>query len=746
MFSAAAFAGNQFVRINEVMAGLNGDSAIQFVELFVPDESQKQWGPQSSELIGRVMLVFFDGAGNPTGRYVFPSDPAPGALNVLVATQEFADLTGITPDFIMPKSVMPFAGKVSFRNNPDAGAAASSINLCLAYGGSAFTGDTEGAGPANTAKLSILDSQSLRRAQNFGAASFGSSGQLNADFALGTPTPSSTRASGSAASLEHNVIGEAVLPVADTPVNQGKVLFLRETFLGNGRTCATCHIAAERFSLPPSRVAALPASDPLFLTGQNVNRLVINSLGSVNPGAASGTSQPSDFAMGGIITGLGGSATVLAGSGNTYFIVGGSSLNIPGNVISDPKGNRGSLISFTSGNLNGPTPSNTDANGLEKTTLLRGTRALILENINGFTQNGFMRGSPSLMNVKFTAPYGLSGEFADLQSFAANHVRQHFTRSLGRVPGVDFRVPTTEELDALAAFQNSLTLPANENFDESNRFDRFLTNNTQRLGRDVFLGSACNACHGGKTLSQSDGRFGTTAGVNESFDTGVMRSVINVADGLPTEQGVGQPPNTRRFNVPSLIGLKRTAPFFHENSVIGLDGVFNFYDSLFFINSPAAAQIGGIFFGPNTTAITEFLQAVGEEPFGAPTITGTGPQPDVNDNDALSPFRSTTIGDPDTPAQQLTVTVTLDSAVKGRFSSLNGFTATAGGQVTFLGTAAAATAAIRGLVFQPRAGRLPVNATEMVRFAVSANDGLITPTIDDATVVNVKAAGGAGFL
>jgi hypothetical protein len=146
------------------------------------------------------------------------------------------------------------------------------------------------------------------------------------------------------------------------------------------------------------------------------------------------TSQPSDFAMGGFLTGsLGGSATVLAGSGNTYFIVGGSSLNIPGNVISDPKGNRGSLVSFASGNLNGPTPSNTDANGLEKTTLLRGTRALILENINGFTQNGFMRSSPSLMNVKFTAPYGLSGEFADLQSFAARHP-EHFTGVPSRVP------------------------------------------------------------------------------------------------------------------------------------------------------------------------------------------------------------------------------------------------------------------------------------------------------------------------
>jgi len=345
MFSAVAFAGNQFVRINEVMAGLNGDSAIQFVELFVADESQKQWGPQSSELVGRAMLVFFDGAGNPTGRYVFPSDPAPGALSVLVATQEFADLTGITPDFIMPKSVMPLAGKVSFRNNPDAGAAGSSINLCLSYGGSAFTGNTEGAGPVNAAKLSILDSQSLKRIQRFGAIGFGSSGQFNADFALGTPTPSSTRASGSAASIDHNVLGEAVLPVADTQANQGKNLFLRETFLGNSRTCATCHSATDQFSLPPAKVASLPNSDALFINENNVNKLIVNSAGSVLPTAASGFTQPSDLVLNGIITGnLGGTAKVLAGTGNTYLIIGGSGLNIPGNVLSDAKGNKGTLV------------------------------------------------------------------------------------------------------------------------------------------------------------------------------------------------------------------------------------------------------------------------------------------------------------------------------------------------------------------------------------------------------------------
>src|SRR5258706_13965717 len=40
-----------------------------------------------------------------------------------------------------------------------------------------------------------------------------------------------------------------------------------------------------------------------------------------------------------------------------------------------------------------------------------------------------------------------------MHEFAFGAVSQHFTKTLARVPGKDFRVPTQEELDALEAFQ-----------------------------------------------------------------------------------------------------------------------------------------------------------------------------------------------------------------------------------------------------------------------------------------------------
>ena len=207
--------------------------------------------------------------------------------------------------------------------------------------------------------------------------------------------------------------------MAASAIKQGENLFVRETFLGNGRTCARCHVPAERFSLTPARIAALPADDRLFIMDANINTLVLT-----------GTTQPSDFVLSGVIKGtLGGTAKVLAGSGATYLVIGGAPLNIAGNVIADARGNRGTFASFTAGNLTGPTPTNTDAFGLERNPFLKGGRALFVENINGTNHTSFLRASPSVMNVKYTAPYGLSGDVADLQTFATGAIARHAPRS-----------------------------------------------------------------------------------------------------------------------------------------------------------------------------------------------------------------------------------------------------------------------------------------------------------------------------
>lgn len=48
----------------------------------------------------------------------------------------------------------------------------------------------------------------------------------------------------------------------------GAELFFRDTFGGNGRSCASCHPAAHNYTIDPDFIATLPNSDPLFIAEQ----------------------------------------------------------------------------------------------------------------------------------------------------------------------------------------------------------------------------------------------------------------------------------------------------------------------------------------------------------------------------------------------------------------------------------------------------------------------------------------------
>src|SRR5262245_2223557 len=94
---------------------------------------------------------------------------------------------------------------------------------------------------------------------------------------------------------------------------------------------------------------------------------------------------------------------------------------------------------------------------------------VILENLDGFDSlktKFTLRGVPHTLGLRNSiasraGPHaGWSGDGAPgdrtLRSFATGAVIQHFTKTLNRVPDVDFRLPTEEELNALEAFQLSL--------------------------------------------------------------------------------------------------------------------------------------------------------------------------------------------------------------------------------------------------------------------------------------------------
>ncbi|NWO04413.1 MAG: DUF4347 domain-containing protein [Alteromonadaceae bacterium] len=118
-----------------------------------------------------------------------------------------------------------------------------------------------------------------------------------------------------------------------------------------------------------------------------------------------------------------------------------------------------------------------------------------------------------------------------------------------------------------------------------------------------------------------------------------------------------------------------------------------------------------------------------------PEIGGVSAGQGVLDTGTIQPFSAATLTEPD--GENVTVTVSLDDAAKGSFTTLNGFTDAGGGSYTFSGTAPAAQAALRGLVFAPEANRVAPDQTETTTFTLSVEDadGTTDPVTNNTTSV-----------
>lgn len=321
-------------------------------------------------------------------------------------------------------------------------------------------------------------------------------------------------------------------------VDQGEKLFFLGTFGGNGRTCGTCHPAENNFTLDPDFIAKMAANnpfDPLFLA---------------------------EF---------------------------------------DPN-----LDSNQNGGLRFEQPK------------LMHKFAVILENLDGFgnlkkrfvmraVSHTFAQDMQRLRPVIGQAPpkqrTGWSGDGAPgagtLRDFATGAVTQHFPKTLNRVAGVDFVLPSSGDLDAMEAFQ--LALGRQEDVDLSNsgspNFIAFDDVDAEQ-GKQSFLGFRCGTCHdnaGAKSFFTTDNgvvQVGDPVNftlANGNFDTGVEAFLTNNPDGTglprPIDGGFGTQPQgmpppwgpfnpipnadgsfgDRSFNTPSVVEFADTVPGFHNN-------------------------------------------------------------------------------------------------------------------------------------------------------------------------------------
>jgi mono/diheme cytochrome c family protein len=242
----------------------------------------------------------------------------------------------------------------------------------------------------------------------------------------------------------------------------------------------------------------------------------------------------------------------------------------------------------------------------EKPALMR-QFGLILENLNGFgdlannftmrsVQHNFaLRTSVASVNGPRT---GWSGDGSpgdgSLRSFANGAVTQHFTKTLNRTPGVDFRLPTDAELDALEAFQ--LSLGRQQNLILPLPLKGAVALQGQTIFMDSTLGK-CNGCHANAGAGPAGNNRNNGTGI-EDLPNLAYKQVPGIV--VPRDDGFGNP-GDNTFNVPPLIEAADTPPFFHNNAFTTIEQAVGFYSSETFANSISGRNIAAN--DPNGIAI-----------------------------------------------------------------------------------------------------------------------------------------------
>jgi len=277
---------------------------------------------------------------------------------------------------------------------------------------------------------------------------------------------------------------------------------------------------------------------------------------------------------------------------------------------------------------------------------------LIVENLDGFgdlTNRFVMRGVPHVFAqaLSIVSPQpgvypvertGWSGDGApnsgSLRDFTDGAIRQHFTKTMSRMPGADFRFATADELNNLEAFMLSLGRQTELNIFQMNFTDPDVTEGRERFVQPNGLPSAvtCHACHDNAGANE-----GAQAN-NKNFDTGTEDFLQNHGDvsARPLDGGFGTNPQggfdtvvlgpegfgNGRFNTPSIVEFADTLPAFHNNITNSTGGslvdtvedAVRFYTTDEFINSPAGVDM----FAPLTAAeidaavvnIAKFLRVI----------------------------------------------------------------------------------------------------------------------------------------
>ena len=305
-------------------------------------------------------------------------------------------------------------------------------------------------------------------------------------------------------------------------IDEGFRIFTEETFMGNGRTCATCHVPELNYTIGPRDIPLLSEAEKDLVFARNVpgleNETLVRELGlfNIGPGDATGPHLEGPFRGSMAIAGL--EVTTF-----DNFAAGPGAPVFPPEIKTGWFGDGSPSGGFHHGN------DDPDADG-------------------------------------------------SIRAFANGAIAQHNPITLDRVAGVDFRFADAQELNALDAFQRWLGRrgldPSNPNLGnfEFDLGDLIFADSRAEEGKAIFMHPqvSCNTCHtnGGanfdiRLLGLPPQNFD---GANIQQDTGVEadreRISVEVGVEIPMDEGSDT-------NLQSIIEAPRKHAFFHNSAVVG---------------------------------------------------------------------------------------------------------------------------------------------------------------------------------
>jgi hypothetical protein len=339
----------------------------------------------------------------------------------------------------------------------------------------------------------------------------------------------------------------------------GADIFFRENFNGNGRTCGTCHRVERNFAIDPAFIARLPNSDKLFIAEHATDGLPLDDL-----------EVPAELRARGLIL-----------------------ENVDGTQPEGP------AVRFVLRSV----PHN-----LSMATSIKSGGGTLSPHVErtGWGGDGAAFGITNGSGVVTTGR---------LDDFTLGAINQHFTRSLNRVPGVDFRKSTEQEGQAVATFMKRLGRLNDIDLNSVGFSDA-----GAEAGRQRFNSVGCDQCHGNAGANIGSPPFNGNQPTNVE---GVRHPALA---GFPLDGGDGDTPGaappaalgSRTFNAPPLIEAADTGPFFHTDAQIidapaentssaqTIEQAVAFYNSQAFVLNIE----DGVLSAPDIANIGRFLRAL----------------------------------------------------------------------------------------------------------------------------------------